>query len=226
MAQRLLRRHPLGRRRAGAAERRRERGAGAARTAPPALVLADNDARRGTIRRCRSTSAWRYRSGRPLAPRLMSAMAQQDCGQCGYNCADYANALFLKKEERLTLCAPGGKETARMLKQLAGELRRSRRAARSRRRRRRPRRRERGSFARQSGRGDVPLAPPPERRRLGEDDLARRVRPQRQAASTMSSATVSASSRRTISALADQVIAALGADPRRDRRRQDACATR
>jgi sulfite reductase (NADPH) flavoprotein alpha-component len=60
--------------------------------------------------------------GRPLAPRLMAAMAQQDCGQCGYNCADYANALFLKKEERLSLCAPGGKETLRMLRKLAGEL--------------------------------------------------------------------------------------------------------
>jgi sulfite reductase (NADPH) flavoprotein alpha-component len=59
---------------------------------------------------------------RPLAPRLMAAMAQQDCGQCGYNCADYANALFLKKEERLNLCAPGGKETLRALKKLAEEL--------------------------------------------------------------------------------------------------------
>jgi len=59
---------------------------------------------------------------RPLAPRLMAAMAQQDCGQCGYNCADYANALFLKKEERLNLCAPGGKETLRALKKLTEEL--------------------------------------------------------------------------------------------------------
>ena len=59
---------------------------------------------------------------RPIAPRLMAAMAQQDCGQCGYNCADYANALFLKKEERLNLCAPGGKDTFRMLKKLAEEL--------------------------------------------------------------------------------------------------------
>jgi sulfite reductase (NADPH) flavoprotein alpha-component len=59
---------------------------------------------------------------RALAPRLMAAMAQQDCGQCGYNCADYANALFLKTEERLNLCAPGGKETARMLKNLAAEI--------------------------------------------------------------------------------------------------------
>lgn len=60
--------------------------------------------------------------GKPPALRLMAAMAQQDCGQCGYNCADYANALFLKTEERLSLCAPGGKETARMLKQLAAEI--------------------------------------------------------------------------------------------------------
>ena len=59
---------------------------------------------------------------KPLAPRLMAAMAQQDCGQCGYNCADYANALFEKKEPRLNLCAPGGKETARMLKTLAVEI--------------------------------------------------------------------------------------------------------
>ena len=60
--------------------------------------------------------------GRPLAPRLMAAMAQQDCGQCGYNCADYANALFLKTEERLNLCAPGGKETFRALKKLAEKI--------------------------------------------------------------------------------------------------------
>ena len=58
----------------------------------------------------------------PLAPRLMAAMAQQDCGQCGYNCADYANAIFLKNEARLNLCAPGGKETARLVKALATEI--------------------------------------------------------------------------------------------------------
>ena len=47
---------------------------------------------------------------------MMAAMGQQDCGQCGYNCEQYADALFDKKEERLNLCVPGGKETARMLK--------------------------------------------------------------------------------------------------------------
>src|ERR1700741_883910 len=52
----------------------------------------------------------------------MAAMAQQDCGQCGYNCRDYADALFAKSEKRLNLCVPGGKETSRMLKQLYQEL--------------------------------------------------------------------------------------------------------
>lgn len=60
--------------------------------------------------------------GRPLRRRMMAAMAQQDCGQCGYNCEDYANAVFLRQEERLNLCAPGGKATARMLKTLYAEM--------------------------------------------------------------------------------------------------------
>jgi sulfite reductase (NADPH) flavoprotein alpha-component len=60
--------------------------------------------------------------GRPLRRRMMAAMAQQDCGQCGYNCEDYANKLFLKEEERLNLCVPGGRDTQRMLKSLYVEL--------------------------------------------------------------------------------------------------------
>ena len=60
--------------------------------------------------------------GRPLRRRLMAAMAQQDCGQCGYICETYADALAAKKEARLNLCAPGGKDTARMVKALAAEL--------------------------------------------------------------------------------------------------------
>jgi sulfite reductase (NADPH) flavoprotein alpha-component len=59
---------------------------------------------------------------RPLRRRMMAAMAQQDCGQCGYDCHNYAEALFGGKEQRLNLCAPGGKETARMLKSLAEEM--------------------------------------------------------------------------------------------------------
>src|SRR5262249_14748987 len=60
--------------------------------------------------------------GRPLRRRMMAAMGQQDCGQCGYNCEDYSTAIFLRKEERLNLCVPGGKETARMLKKLAEDF--------------------------------------------------------------------------------------------------------
>ena len=60
--------------------------------------------------------------GRPLRRRMMAAMAQQDCGQCGYNCNDYSEAIANKAEGRLNLCVPGGKETARMLKTLYEEL--------------------------------------------------------------------------------------------------------
>ena len=60
--------------------------------------------------------------GKALPRRLMAAMAQQDCGQCGYNCKDYADSLFAKSEKRLNLCVPGGKDTSRMLKQLYQEL--------------------------------------------------------------------------------------------------------
>ena len=37
--------------------------------------------------------------GRPLRRRMMAAMAQQDCGQCGYNCEDYSErALFRRRK--------------------------------------------------------------------------------------------------------------------------------
>ncbi|MEF3366732.1 sulfite reductase subunit alpha [Methylocystis sp. 9N] len=60
--------------------------------------------------------------GRPLRRRMMAAMAQQDCGQCGYDCEKYADAIAARQEERLNLCAPGGKETARQLKALFEEM--------------------------------------------------------------------------------------------------------
>jgi sulfite reductase (NADPH) flavoprotein alpha-component len=63
----------------------------------------------------------RLAEGRPLRRRMMAAMAQQDCGQCGYNCEAYAEAVVSRKETRLNLCAPGGKATARMLKTLSDE---------------------------------------------------------------------------------------------------------
>ena len=60
--------------------------------------------------------------GRPLRRRMMAAMAQQDCGQCGYDCHNYSEAIASKSEARLNLCVPGGKETARMLKSLYEDI--------------------------------------------------------------------------------------------------------
>src|SRR5215212_5428459 len=60
--------------------------------------------------------------GRPLRRRMMAAMAQQDCGQCGYDCHNYSEAIASKSEARLNLCVPGGKETARMLKALYEDI--------------------------------------------------------------------------------------------------------
>ena len=68
------------------------------------------------------TERMKLAEGRPLRRRMMAAMGQQDCGQCGYNCQDYSNAIVLRTEERLNLCVPGGKETIRMLKTLHQEL--------------------------------------------------------------------------------------------------------
>ncbi len=56
--------------------------------------------------------------GRPLPQRLMAAMAQQDCGQCSYLCKTYAEAIASGSEKALNRCVPGGKETARMVKEV------------------------------------------------------------------------------------------------------------
>jgi sulfite reductase (NADPH) flavoprotein alpha-component len=63
-----------------------------------------------------------FAKGKPLRRRMMAAMAQQDCGQCGYTCETYADEIAQQAEERLNLCVPGGKETARMLKKLIEEM--------------------------------------------------------------------------------------------------------
>src|ERR1700693_2911653 len=56
--------------------------------------------------------------GRPPERRMMAAMGQLDCGQCGYLCQTYSEASARGEEKSLTRCVPGGKETARMLKEL------------------------------------------------------------------------------------------------------------
>lgn len=57
--------------------------------------------------------------GRPLPRRYMACMAQLDCGQCGYLCQTYAEALSEGRESSFALCVPGGKETQKALKALA-----------------------------------------------------------------------------------------------------------
>ncbi len=59
--------------------------------------------------------------GKPLERRLMAAMAQLDCGSCGYLCKTYSEAIASGEESNLTLCSPGGKETKQMIKKLIKE---------------------------------------------------------------------------------------------------------
>ena len=49
--------------------------------------------------------------GKPPARKLMAAMAQLDCGACGYLCETYSAAIAGGAEKDLTKCTPGGKET-------------------------------------------------------------------------------------------------------------------
>ena len=58
--------------------------------------------------------------GKPHERQLMAAMAQLDCGQCGYLCKTYAEAIAFDGEA-LNRCVPGGKETERKLKELEAE---------------------------------------------------------------------------------------------------------
>jgi sulfite reductase (NADPH) flavoprotein alpha-component len=59
--------------------------------------------------------------GRPLERRLMAAMAQLDCGACGYDCRRYSEAIATGQESSLTLCSPGGAETAKALRRIVKE---------------------------------------------------------------------------------------------------------
>jgi sulfite reductase (NADPH) flavoprotein alpha-component len=59
--------------------------------------------------------------GKPLERRLMAAMAQLDCGACGYVCKSYSEAIAAGSEKNLTLCSPGGKNTVKAIKQIIKE---------------------------------------------------------------------------------------------------------
>jgi sulfite reductase (NADPH) flavoprotein alpha-component len=58
---------------------------------------------------------------RPFERKLMAAMAQLDCGQCGYLCQTYAEALASGRETSASLCVPGAKPTSKKVKELLAE---------------------------------------------------------------------------------------------------------
>ena len=60
-------------------------------------------------------------AGRPLELKLMAAMGQLDCGQCGYECRSYAAAIADGSETDLGKCVPGGRATAKKLKELIAQ---------------------------------------------------------------------------------------------------------
>ena len=60
--------------------------------------------------------------GRSVPRRLMAAMAQLDCGQCGYLCQSYAEALAEGRETSTSLCQPGGKVTRDAVKRLMADV--------------------------------------------------------------------------------------------------------
>ncbi len=175
--------------------------------APPGAAAEDDDEAPWHDQTMPIAERMKLAEGRPLRRRMMAAMAQQDCGQCGYNCQDYSNAIFSREEERLNLCVPGGKETARMLKTLFEEFGNSSPTT------------TKSSTTPAADVSAAPAAAPTaapgrsrdnpveatflsrtrlNKPRLREGDLARRVRSHRLAASTTPSATPSACSRPTI----------------------------
>lgn len=60
-------------------------------------------------------------AGRPLELKLMAAMGQLDCGQCGYECRSYATVIADGSETDLGKCVPGGRATAKKLKELIAQ---------------------------------------------------------------------------------------------------------
>ena len=67
------------------------------------------------------TERMQLAEGKPAERRLMAAMAQLNCGSCGYLCQTYAEAIANGTEKSLTLCSPGGNETAKMVRLIVKE---------------------------------------------------------------------------------------------------------
>ena len=56
--------------------------------------------------------------GADLKMKLFAAMAQTDCGACGWDCEGYAEAINSGETKDISLCVPGESETLDMLKAL------------------------------------------------------------------------------------------------------------
>jgi NADH-quinone oxidoreductase subunit B len=56
--------------------------------------------------------------GGKFETKLFAAMAQTDCGACGWDCEGYANAIADGETKDISLCVPGESETLDMLKAL------------------------------------------------------------------------------------------------------------
>ena len=101
---------------------------------PPADMIAANaDGAGGIAETAREDFPWHdpalalderlaLAAGHPSERVLMAAMAQLDCGQCGYLCQSYAEAIARGDEKQLTRCVPGGKATSRALRELLGSV--------------------------------------------------------------------------------------------------------
>ena len=96
---------------------------------PPASAVARSSSWKDVIADDVSQYAWhnaelsiddrlKLAAGQPLELQMMSALAQLDCGQCGYLCRTYAKAIETGEETDLKKCTPGGKKTTRALVQL------------------------------------------------------------------------------------------------------------
>lgn len=59
--------------------------------------------------------------GAGFETKLFAAMAQTDCGACGWDCEGYANAIATAETDDISLCVPGESETLDMLKMLMEE---------------------------------------------------------------------------------------------------------
>lgn len=61
--------------------------------------------------------------GHGLKAELFAAMAQTDCGACGWDCEGYGEAIATGETDDVTLCVPGAPETEEAIKRILAEAR-------------------------------------------------------------------------------------------------------